>query len=52
MAIIDKLAARCADGCILGCTEVPLLLRDKDTKIPLFDSTTVHAEAILSYAVF
>ena len=39
------------DGIILGCTELPLILTPKDTKIPLLNTLTIHAEATLDYAV-
>jgi len=51
VAIINKLAERGAEGIILGCTEIPLLVSEEDTPIPLFDTTTIHAEASLRYAV-
>ncbi|KMK76688.1 hypothetical protein AB990_13630 [Alkalihalobacillus pseudalcaliphilus] len=43
-AIIERLASRGAEGVILGCTEIPLLISEHDTLIPLFDSTKLHAE--------
>jgi aspartate racemase len=49
--IVDKLAQRGAEGVILGCTEIPLLVGQDDVSIPLFDTTTIHAEAALRYAV-
>jgi aspartate racemase len=49
--IVNKLAERGAEGVILGCTEIPLLLGEDDVSIPLFDTTTIHAEAALRYAV-
>jgi aspartate racemase len=49
--VIDKLAARGAQGVILGCTEIPLLVGEKDVDIPVFDTTTIHAEAALSLAL-
>jgi aspartate racemase len=51
LAIINRLAARGAEGIILGCTEIPLLVSERDTHVPLFDTTTIHAEAALRYAV-
>jgi aspartate racemase len=51
VAVMDRLAARGAEGVILGCTEIPLLVSEKDVAIPLFDTTTIHAEAALRYAV-
>ena len=49
--IIKKLAARSAQGVILGCTEIPLLVSEADAGLPLFDTTLLHAEAALNYAI-
>jgi len=49
--IIKKLAARGAQGVILGCTEIPLLVSEADAGLPLFDTTLLHAEAALNYAL-
>jgi aspartate racemase len=49
--IIDRLARRGAEGVILGCTEIPLLVSEEDAGRPLFDTTTIHAEAALNYAL-
>ncbi len=51
VAIIDRLVARGAEGVILGCTEIPLLVRETDAAIPLLDTTVIHAEAALHSAV-
>jgi len=51
VAIIEKLAERGAEGVILGCTEIPLLVNEADAGIPLFDTTAIHAEAALNYAL-
>jgi len=51
ITIIKKLAACGAEGVILGCTEIPLLVSEADAGIPLFDTTTIHAEAALNYAL-
>ena len=40
-----------ADGVILGCTELPLLLKQEDTEIPLISSLDVHCQSILDYAL-
>lgn len=42
--IISELSERGAEGIILGCTEIGLLVNQKDTEIPLFDTTLIHAE--------
>jgi aspartate racemase len=51
LAIMDRLKANGAQGVILGCTEIPLLIKQIDTKIPVFDTTTIHAEAALQFAL-
>ena len=51
VAIIEGLAARGAEGIVLGCTEIPLLVRPEDVSLPLFDTTQIHAEAALTYAL-
>ncbi len=43
--IIEKLGANGAEGVILGCTEIPLLVEQKDSPLSLFDTTKLHAEA-------
>jgi aspartate racemase len=51
VAIIKRLAERGAEGVILGCTEIPLLVSETDAGMPLFDTTAIHAEAALNYAL-
>ena len=51
VGIIRKLAGRGAQGIILGCTEIPLLVSEADAGLPLFDTAVLHAEAALNYAV-
>lgn len=51
LKVIDKLVARGAEGIVLGCTEIPLLIRQKDTMVKVFDTATVHAEKALMYAI-
>lgn len=48
--IIGKLASRGAQGCILGCTEIPLLIGPDDVEIPVFNTTQIHCEAALAMA--
>lgn len=43
--IMDKLAKNGAQGVILGCTEIGLLVQQKDTEISLFDTAAIHAES-------
>jgi aspartate racemase len=50
--IINRLAdEEGAQGVILGCTEIPLLVHQGDVKIPVFDTTRIHAEAAVDYAL-
>ena len=49
--IIEDLRRQGAQGVILGCTEIGLLVRDQDTDMPLFDTTTIHAEAAVKFAL-
>lgn len=53
LRIIDSLAQRGAEGVILGCTEIGLLIGQKDTALPVFDTTRIHAQraALLSLAL-
>jgi aspartate racemase len=50
LEIIGSLIARGAQGIVLGCTEIPLLVRPGHTTVPLFDTATLHAEAALAWA--
>jgi aspartate racemase len=43
--IIKKQIERGAEGVILGCTEIPLLIKQEDVSVPVFDTTTIHATA-------
>jgi len=51
LTIIDKLAKRGAQGIILGCTELGLLVKQQDTDVPLFDTTLIHAQKAALYAL-
>jgi aspartate racemase len=51
VVLIGELAGRGAEGVILGCTEIPLLVGEADVDLPLFDTTALHAEAALEYAL-
>ena len=51
LAIIQHLQQEGAEGIILGCTEIPLLVQQADCPIPLFDTTRIHAEAAVEYAL-
>lgn len=46
---IERLAAQGAEGIILGCTEIGLLVRPEDTAAPLFDTTEIHVQAAAEF---
>ena len=49
--ILNKLVDSGAEAVILGCTEIPLLVHQEDVNIPLFDTTNIHAETAVEYAL-
>jgi len=49
--IVEKLARKGAEAVVLGCTEIPLLVSEEDVGLPLLDTTLIHADAALSYAL-
>ncbi|MBF6991548.1 aspartate/glutamate racemase family protein [Cupriavidus sp. IK-TO18] len=49
--IVAALAAQGAEGVILGCTEITLLLRQYDVALPVFDTTALHAQAAVTLAL-
>jgi aspartate racemase len=49
--VIADLETRGAEGVILGCTEIPLLVKQEDVSIPIFDTTTIHAQAAVDWAL-
>lgn len=48
--IMGNLVDDGAQGIILGCTELPSLIKQKDCSVPLFDTTAIHAKAAAEYA--
>lgn len=49
--IIDDLSADGAQGVILGCTEIGMLVSDQDASIPVFDTTKIHTDAAIALAL-
>jgi aspartate racemase len=49
--VIDDLKARGAEALILGCTEITLLIKPEHSTLPVFDTTRIHAEAAVSFAL-
>ena len=49
--IMKQMVSQGAEGIILGCTEIGLLVHQEDSQVPLFDTTRIHAEAAVEYAL-
>lgn len=49
--IVDGLSKKGAQAVILGCTEIALLINQQDTHVPLFDTTQIHAQAAVDFAL-
>jgi len=49
--IISNLVANGAEGVVLGCTEIPLLIKQEDVEIKVFDTTTIHAVSAVEFAL-
>jgi aspartate racemase len=50
-AVIERLVERGAEAVVLGCTEIGLLIGEADSAVPLFDTTRLHAEAAVDWAL-
>ena len=48
--IIEKLVGQGAQGVVLGCTEIPLLIKQGDVSVPVLDTTSIHAKAAVEFA--
>ena len=51
LKIIKRLIKIGAEGIILGCTEIPLLIQQKDVSVAVFDTTKIHANAAFEFAI-
>ncbi len=51
LEIIEKLRVQGAEGLILGCTELPILIKQSDCSIPVFDTALIHATAAVEFAL-
>jgi aspartate racemase len=49
--IIETLRGRGAQGIVLGCTEIPLLIKQADCELPLFDTLAIHAQAGVDFSL-
>ncbi len=51
LEIIQKLISNGAEGIVLGCTEIPILIKQEDCSVPIFDTTLIHASSIVDFAI-
>ena len=51
LRIVDKLVVQGAEGVILGCTEICMLIKQSDTSVRLFDTTAIHANEAVKFAL-
>lgn len=51
LRIMDDMAAKGAEAVILGCTEIGMLVNQNDTRVRLYDTTAIHAERAVEYAI-
>jgi aspartate racemase len=51
LKIIDALIKDGAEGIILGCTEIPILIKQEDCRVPVFDTTLIHCMAAVDFAL-
>lgn len=51
LKIIDELTNRGAKGIVLGCTEIPLLIKQTDLNLPVFNTLEIHAKAAVDFAL-
>jgi aspartate racemase len=51
LRIIDRLKQDGAQGIILGCTELSLIIKQEDVSLPVFDTLRIHAEAAVALAL-
>lgn len=49
--IISNLTEKGAEGIVLGCTEIPLLIKQEDCSVPIFDTTKIHSTAAVDFAL-
>ncbi|MFM9890968.1 MAG: aspartate/glutamate racemase family protein [Rickettsiales bacterium] len=51
LKIMETLLREGAEGIILGCTEIGMLIKPEDVRVPVFDTTQLHAEAAVTFAL-
>jgi len=51
ITIINGLIEQGAEGIVLGCTEIPILIKQEDCSVPVFDTTAIHVKAAIDFAL-
>lgn len=51
LEIINDLEQKGAQGIVLGCTEIPLLIKQEDSQLPIFNTLKIHAKAAVDFAL-
>lgn len=51
LRIIQSMIEQGVEGVILGCTEIGLLIQQQDLNIPVFDTTQIHVDALVNFAL-
>jgi aspartate racemase len=51
LRIIDWLIGKGAEGIVLGCTEIPLIVKQRDVEVPVFDTTEIHSKKAVELAL-
>ena len=51
ISIIKELQQKGAEGIVLGCTEIPLLIKQQDVSLPLFNTLQIHAKVAVDFAL-
>ncbi len=51
LQIIKELVDQGAEGVVLGCTEIPIIIKPADCTVPVFDTTALHVNAAVNFAV-
>lgn len=51
LRIISDLINSGAEGIVLGCTELPLIIQESDVLVPIFDTTLLHSNAAVEFAL-
>lgn len=51
LTILNRLKTEGAEGAVLGCTEIPILIKQEDSMLPVFDTTRIHTSAAVDFAL-